>query len=413
MAFSWPGLKPQQRQEHIRAVDVVPTVLRLMDIDPVAGTASTARATASRRGADTTQEVERHDGDPRETLAALQDHVIDRRRFLAFTGALAGHGVVRPGARRRRARGAAAGLSVPARDRLGRPASPTAGRCGRGSRPSRYRGRRHAAARRRRCAGSWRAIARFRRVERRGVVAAVPELAHSVHVDVRGLDPDREYFYRFTTGDEVSPVGRTRTAPRPGARVRTLTFAFASCQAWPDGYYSAYRRMAEEDLDLVVHLGDYIYEYGIPADGGVAQRRRAGGAARELRDARPLPAAARALQDATPTCRSAPPLPLGRDLGRPRGGERLRRASTRGRARPRPEFVAKPGRGLPGVLRAHAAAPLGAARRTGDAAALPAAALRRPRRVQRARHAPVPHRPAVRRRRAAALRGRASTPTRR
>ena len=67
----------------------------------------------------------------------------------------------------------------------------------------------------------------------------------------------------------MSPVGRTRTAPARDARVGSLAFAFASCQAWDHGYYSAYRRMAEEDLRFVVHLGDYVYEYGIAEHGGV------------------------------------------------------------------------------------------------------------------------------------------------
>lgn len=112
---------------------------------------------------------------------------------------------------------------------------------------------------------------RFRRVVRRGVVWALPELGHAVHVDVRGLRADAEYHYRFRYRDEASTVGRTRTAPparRGGGR---LDFAFASCQAWPDGYYAALGRMAEEDLDLVLHLGDYVYEGGIPADGGYRQ----------------------------------------------------------------------------------------------------------------------------------------------
>jgi alkaline phosphatase D len=109
---------------------------------------------------------------------------------------------------------------------------------------------------------------RFRSVVRRGSVEAAPELAHSVHPEVHGLAPDREYFYRFMVGQVVSPVGRTRTAPAAGARVNALRFAFASCQAWPDGFYTAYQHMAAEDLDLVIHLGDYIYEYGIPATGG-------------------------------------------------------------------------------------------------------------------------------------------------
>ena len=86
--------------------------------------------------------------------------------------------------------------------------------------------------------------------------------------EVGGLEPGREYFYRFKYRDELSPIGRTKTAPRTGP-VRALAFAFASCQAWDDGYYSAYRRMAEEDLAFVVHLGDYLYEYGIAENGGV------------------------------------------------------------------------------------------------------------------------------------------------
>lgn len=109
---------------------------------------------------------------------------------------------------------------------------------------------------------------RMRRVVRSGRSLASPRLAHSVHVEVDGLEGGREYFYRFRYRADVSPVGRTRTRPVDGDRVPEFTFAFASCQSWPDGYYSAYRHLAEEDLDLVVHLGDYIYEGGIPKDGG-------------------------------------------------------------------------------------------------------------------------------------------------
>jgi alkaline phosphatase D len=108
----------------------------------------------------------------------------------------------------------------------------------------------------------------MRHLVRRGVALAVPELAHSVHVEVAGLDPQREYFFQFKYRDELSPVGRTITAPLPTASVRSLAFAFASCQRWDEGYYSAYRRMAEEDLAFVVHLGDYLYEYGIDEQGG-------------------------------------------------------------------------------------------------------------------------------------------------
>jgi alkaline phosphatase D len=100
----------------------------------------------------------------------------------------------------------------------------------------------------------------FRNVVRKGTATATPELGHSVHPEVGGLLPGREYFYRFKVGPEVSPVGRTKTAPAFGSTVDRLTFALASCQAWAGGPYAAYRNMALEDLDLVVHVGDYTYE---------------------------------------------------------------------------------------------------------------------------------------------------------
>ena len=105
-------------------------------------------------------------------------------------------------------------------------------------------------------------------VVQQGTAPALPELAHSVHVEPSGLVPDREYWYQFRYRDDLSPVGRTRTTPALDAPVSSLSFAFASCQHWASGYYSAYRHLAEEDLDLVVHLGDYVYEDGIPANGG-------------------------------------------------------------------------------------------------------------------------------------------------
>lgn len=100
-------------------------------------------------------------------------------------------------------------------------------------------------------------------VVQHGVAVASPAWAHSVHVEVEGLEADRWYWYRFMAGNEVSPVGRTRTAPAPGAAVENFRFAFASCQRWDQGLFTAYKDMAQQDLDLVVHLGDYIYEYGI------------------------------------------------------------------------------------------------------------------------------------------------------
>jgi alkaline phosphatase D len=109
---------------------------------------------------------------------------------------------------------------------------------------------------------------KFNDVVKRDVTFASPDWGHSVHVDVKGLDADTEYYYRFQAGNKYSPVGHTKTAPAPGSSPDSFSFAFASCQSWSAGYYTAYRDMAEDDLDLVVHLGDYIYEYPISPSAG-------------------------------------------------------------------------------------------------------------------------------------------------
>ena len=103
----------------------------------------------------------------------------------------------------------------------------------------------------------------FSRVVKRGAVAAVPESAHSVHVELEGLDPDRWYWYRFIAGGEASPVGRTRTMPVLSSNPERMRFAVASCQHFEHGFYTAYRHMAQQDFDLVLHLGDYIYETSV------------------------------------------------------------------------------------------------------------------------------------------------------
>lgn len=100
----------------------------------------------------------------------------------------------------------------------------------------------------------------FRNIVRRGREIATPGYAHSVHAEVAGLEPSQWYWYRFHAGGTTSPAARTRTAPAAGAALDRLRFAFASCQQYEQGYYAAYRHMAGEDLDLVIHLGDYIYE---------------------------------------------------------------------------------------------------------------------------------------------------------
>ena len=101
---------------------------------------------------------------------------------------------------------------------------------------------------------------RMGRVVQRGTAAATPEWAHSVHVEIDGLEPGRWYWYRFRSGGATSAIARTRTAPAAGAAVERLRFAYASCQQYEQGYYGAYHRMLADDLDLIVHLGDYVYE---------------------------------------------------------------------------------------------------------------------------------------------------------
>jgi len=117
--------------------------------------------------------------------------------------------------------------------------------------------------------------AAFRRGRRHGVAQATPELAHSVHVDVRGLRSDYVYHFRFKAGSQLSPVGRTRTAPASHSRPRSLKFAFASCQDYQAGFYTAYQHLAQEDLAFVAFLGDYIYES--PANPAAARRHEGTG----------------------------------------------------------------------------------------------------------------------------------------
>lgn len=100
----------------------------------------------------------------------------------------------------------------------------------------------------------------FRQIVRDGTHYAAAELAHSVHVDVDRLAPDRPYWYRFFAGDEASAVGRTRTLPAPDAANARLRFALASCQHFEQGYYDAYRHLVADAPDLMLFVGDYIYE---------------------------------------------------------------------------------------------------------------------------------------------------------
>ncbi|MEJ8812269.1 alkaline phosphatase D family protein [Variovorax ureilyticus] len=88
--------------------------------------------------------------------------------------------------------------------------------------------------------------------------------AHSVHVIAQGLQPQRDYWYRFACGNATSPVGHTRTAPATSADVRRMRFALASCQHYEQGWFAAHREIAARDLDVVLFVGDYIYEGSNP-----------------------------------------------------------------------------------------------------------------------------------------------------
>ena len=97
---------------------------------------------------------------------------------------------------------------------------------------------------------------RMQKIIRSGTAMARPEHAHAVHVDVRGLDAGRPYWYRFVAGDDETPIARTRSAPANDVLPQRSRFAHVSCQRFDQGYYTAYADLAEHDLDLVIHVGD-------------------------------------------------------------------------------------------------------------------------------------------------------------
>lgn len=101
----------------------------------------------------------------------------------------------------------------------------------------------------------------MRAVVRRGTVAATRDDAWSAHIDIAGLAPNRPYWYRFSSGDATSRTGRARTTAPAGARLDALKVGFVSCADYEHGYFSAYRHLADESPDVVLFLGDYIYEH--------------------------------------------------------------------------------------------------------------------------------------------------------
>jgi alkaline phosphatase D len=146
----------------------------------------------------------------------------------------------------------------------------------------------------------------FTDLVRAGVVTARPEHAHAVHVEVGGLLPGREYYYRFRVGRWLSPSGRSLTTPALGAAVASMRMAFVSCSSYQHGYFTAYRHLADERPDLVLHLGDYQYEG--PANNG--ERSHVGGETVTLADYRRRYAQYKTDPDLQAAHASAPWLPV-------------------------------------------------------------------------------------------------------
>lgn len=109
----------------------------------------------------------------------------------------------------------------------------------------------------------------FTEVVASGIEVASAEFGHSIHAEPTGLTPDSWYWYRFRIGSFTSPIGRTRTTPADDATVEKLVMAFASCQLLLRGKWAAYDHLVADKPDLVLHLGDYIYEYPGGKDGRV------------------------------------------------------------------------------------------------------------------------------------------------
>lgn len=107
----------------------------------------------------------------------------------------------------------------------------------------------------------------MRKIVQRGTAIASHRSAHNLKVHIRGLRPHRHYWYRFSVRAEGSIVGRTKTLPDPRASLSELRLATVSCQDYQNGYFTAYEHLAHEDLDAVLHLGDYIYEYEASSSG--------------------------------------------------------------------------------------------------------------------------------------------------
>jgi hypothetical protein len=159
----------------------------------------------------------------------------------------------------------------------------------------------------------------------RGTARAEAARDHTVKVDAGPLEPYTTYWYAFTALGVRSPVGRTRTAPAPGQDVGRLRFAVVTCAKYDNGFFNAYARVAEADVDAVLHCGDYFYE-----GGPTARRRRAARRCRRPRSARwRSTAAGTRTTRPTPTCSACTP-----PTRWPRPGTTTSRATTAGSTAP-------------------------------------------------------------------------------
>ena len=111
----------------------------------------------------------------------------------------------------------------------------------------------------------------MKRIVRKGQADALPEFGYSVHAEIAGLEPWRPYWYRFTSGSAQSRIGRAMTLPAPGSSTTQLKLGVASCSNYEQGFFAAYRHLADEAPDFVAFLGDYIYEYIDQKPGKVRQ----------------------------------------------------------------------------------------------------------------------------------------------
>ena len=161
----------------------------------------------------------------------------------------------------------------------------------------------------------------MRRTVRAGTATAHPRDGYAVLVNVEGLNDDTWYYYQFEIRGEHSRIGRTRTFPAPGMTAGTMRFALVSCQDYQTGYYAAYRDIATQELDFVVHVGDYIYESARQSE----RACRASAHRRGDRLGRRLSQPLRAVP-ARPAAAGRPRrVPVHRHLGRSRGRQQLRR----------------------------------------------------------------------------------------